>query len=150
MQAAGRAGRGEKPGRVVLQTYNPDHYAIVAAAKHDYEKFYQEEISQRRALGYPPFLGLLKITAQSPQENEAKAKILLTTEALQKALVKLPRTVVIGPFPAATYKVKNIYRMNLLIKTPCQTMGQVKKIIASAGIMEMKEIIIDADPYNVL
>ena len=68
VQAAGRAGRGNLPGEVVIQTYSPEHYSIVNAAKQDYESFYEEEISYRRLMGYPPAAGLMAIYASGADE----------------------------------------------------------------------------------
>ena len=65
-QAAGRAGRGDIPGNVVIQTYQPDHYSIQTAARQDYEAFFRQELAYRRLLGYPPAMGLLTIQMASP------------------------------------------------------------------------------------
>ena len=70
-QAAGRAGRAEKKGEVVIQTYSPDNYAVKAAAKQDYIDFYEEEIGYRRLCNYPPVGHILKILIEDPIEEEA-------------------------------------------------------------------------------
>ena len=150
MQAAGRAGRGEKPGKVVLQTYNPDHYAITSASKHDYEAFYKQEIIYRRELGYPPFFQLIKLTVQSEMESETISKSKTISEKLKKALPGLSETFIIGPFPAPMYKIKNIYSISIIIKTSHSEMPKVREAILLAGIFDMKEVVIDVDPLNVL
>lgn len=72
-QVAGRAGRGEKPGTVVIQTYCPDNYAIAAAAKLDYDLFVQQELQFRKQTGYPPFARLIRVLAEGNAEAEARA-----------------------------------------------------------------------------
>src|SRR5262249_34732615 len=72
-QVAGRAGRGLLGGRVVLQTYQPDHYAVIAASKHDFASFYEQEIAFRRDLGYPPFRRLARILFRD--ESEIRARV---------------------------------------------------------------------------
>ncbi len=81
-QAAGRAGRGGHPGRVIIQTYNPDHPAIAAAARHDYVSFATSEIAARRALGYPPFAHLMRVEFSDPDEGKARAAAGALAEAL--------------------------------------------------------------------
>lgn len=109
-QAAGRAGRGELEGEVVIQTYSPDNFAIVAAAKQDYKEFYEQEIGYRKMSGYPPIKNILMITFAS--EDEA---------ALEKAvsLIKPQRDnlMCIGPANATIYKLKDVYNKVLYIKS---------------------------------
>lgn len=109
-QAAGRAGRGELEGEVVIQTYSPDNFAIVAAAKQDYKGFYEQEIGYRKMSGYPPIKNILMITFAS--EDEA---------ALEKAvsLIKPQRDnlMCIGPANATIYKLKDVYNKVLYIKS---------------------------------
>lgn len=114
-QASGRAGRGELPGDVVIQTYAPDHFAVTAAAEQDYEAFYRQELLYRKMMGYPPAVGLLSIQLASGNE-----------EALTKAMNELRRGIlkefcfegltVIGPVNGSPYKVNDIYRKILYIK----------------------------------
>ncbi len=84
-QAAGRAGRGDRPGRVVIQTYNPDHPAVAAAARHDYLSFAQAELEARRTLGYPPFSHLVRVEFSDPDESRARE----ASSALARALGSL-------------------------------------------------------------
>ena len=113
--AAGRAGRGEAPGEVVIQTYQPDHYAIQAAKEQDYEGFYEQELAYRRLMCYPPVWNLLLIAVSSPQEAQADA----CSEALGTRLKERhPGLSVIGPAEAAIARVNDIYRRALYVKCP--------------------------------
>ena len=114
-QAAGRAGRDNLPGDVVIQSYNPEHYSIVCAANQDYKTFYGQEMSYRSVLRYPPACELLSI------QMACKSEALLATAMDQVAeWVKLDenqeKLQVIGPAQAPIYKVKDIYRKILYIK----------------------------------
>lgn len=105
-QAAGRAGRGGKPGETVLQTYQPEHYSIVCAARQDYESFYKQEISVRQMLQYPPVSNILGILVFSANEESAlKLAAVITEIASQYSTVT-----VLGPADAPVAKAKDIYR----------------------------------------
>lgn len=114
-QAAGRAGRGNKGGNVIIQTYNPEHYSIQAAAKQDYESFYQEEMAFRSLMKYPPACRLLTIQLSSKSEeelNQAAKRLAEWAEAEEK-----PENIQItGPVEASVYKVNDIYRKILYLK----------------------------------
>lgn len=110
-QAAGRAGRGEKAGEVVIQTYSPEHYSIVTAAKQDYHEFYQEEISYRTMLKYPPLWQMLVIFL-SGEDNE-QVKALAETMA---GMVRHMGLMVIGPSEAGFGKINDQYRRVIYIK----------------------------------
>ncbi len=118
-QAAGRAGRGEAAGNVVIQTYMPEHYSIQAAARQDYKEFYEKEMAYRRMLRYPPAMGLLVVQAASADEEEvirAGERIRLTAEQAGKdGAVQVPPEIT-GPLDASVYKVNDIYRKILYIK----------------------------------
>ncbi|SDD41365.1 primosomal protein N' [Sporomusa acidovorans] len=146
-QAAGRAGRGSKTGRVVMQTYNPEHYAIIAGAEHNYSKFYQNEIGFRQQLCYPPYTSLIKITVQSDNELTVHRQASqLAAELTQK--LSIADTAIIGPFPASVNKIKDIFRVNILIKT--QNLAAITKEIYSMNIVSRNNVIVDIDPVNVL
>ena len=105
-QAAGRAGRGRKPGDVVLQTYQPEHYSVLCAAKQDYENFYEQELSLRQMLQYPPVSNILGVLVLS--EKEEKAKKLAAEIA---GMMKLYEGVqVLGPTQAPLAKARDVYR----------------------------------------
>ena len=114
-QASGRAGRGELPGDVVIQTYAPDHFAITAAAEQDYGQFYRQEFLYRKMMGYPPAAGLLSIQLSSRKEEAAAAAM----EDLQKWIRRefcFEEISVIGPVNGSPYKVNDIYRKILYMK----------------------------------
>ena len=122
-QAAGRAGRGQLPGQVVIQTYSPDHYSVETAAAQDYESFYEEEIPYRQMLHYPPVYGMMTILFASKDEQAAE-RAARGAEALvdryidrwrQKGLAK-KEPEMIGPCDAPVSKISDIYRKMLYIK----------------------------------
>ena len=111
-QVAGRAGRGEKAGTVIIQTHCPDNYAIEAVVKNDYESFVQQELVHRKAAGYPPFCRLIRVFAEAFRESDAQ-------QVLQKAtapLRSLAGVEVLGPAPAVVAKVKDRWRWHMLAK----------------------------------
>jgi primosomal protein N' (replication factor Y) len=113
-QVSGRAGRGELPGRVVVQTYYPDHYAIVAASKHDYKSFVDRELKYRRWMHYPPFGVLANVLIQSPKLEEAVAWSGELGKWFQKAAPEGVR--VLGPCTAPIARIKGVYRFHMILK----------------------------------
>ncbi|SMC56022.1 primosomal protein N' [Sporomusa malonica] len=146
-QAAGRAGRGAKAGQVVMQTYNPEHYAVTAGAAHNYQAFYQEEIVFRRQLDYPPFSNLIKITVQAGDEITVHRNANLLAIELTQSLTKTD-SAIIGPFPASVNKIKDVFRVNILIKT--QGLSTVTRQLSALGMASRRDLIVDIDPVNVL
>ena len=112
-QAAGRAGRGEREGLAMIQTYRPEHYAVKAAAAQDYESFYREEIAYRRLMSYPPASHMLSVLAASEKEERA-------AEGIQTAakLIRLlfPELSLFGPSDAQIAKVNDVYKKVLYLK----------------------------------
>jgi primosomal protein N' (replication factor Y) len=117
-QVAGRAGRGLLGGRVVLQTYQPQHYAIVAASTHDFDGFYQQEITYRRELGYPPFRRLARVVFRDVSETRAMAEAERAAAYFRARLEQLHMTAteIIGPAPCFFTRVNNVYRWHLLLR----------------------------------
>ena len=115
-QAAGRAGRGEKAGEAIIQTYQPDHYSIRAAALQDYERFYEQEMEFRRLLHYPPVYRLMTVQFSSPHEEEAKGKAEEAAEILSRLVEGTETATVIGPSSPAVGKRKDIYYQMLYVK----------------------------------
>jgi len=119
-QVAGRAGRGLKQGRAIIQTYSPEHYAIQAAAKHDYRAFYTREISYRQELNNPPFSRLARLVFTHYneircQEEAEKMKRLLMNE---KDIRGIAGVSFIGPAPAFIHRLRNRFRWQLIVRTP--------------------------------
>ncbi len=116
-QAAGRAGRAGIPGEVVIQTYQPDHYAVEAASRQDYEAFYREEIARRRLLHYPPSGCMLEVLVSGREEQENTALAESLAEQIRRGFASSGADV-IGPAPHFRSKVQDVYRQVLLIKHP--------------------------------
>ncbi len=159
MQVAGRAGRGEKSGRVVLQTYNPHHYVIQAAATLDYGHFCEHELESRRALQYPPFTRMARLLVTGPNLDvtaQAAAELGRIGRAAKEALESqgIPLAI-LGPAPAPIQKLKKRYRYNLYVKAwkadDLQT--AVERILEKATrhtAMTSVQIAVDRDPVSSL
>lgn len=118
-QVAGRAGRADTPGKVVLQTYQPDHPAVRLAAKHDYESFFVEEIRDREEVGYPPFARLVSVRVHAGAEADARgATGTLAETARQHPAVREGAVQVLGPAPAPLLRLRGRYHYRLLLKSP--------------------------------
>jgi primosomal protein N' (replication factor Y) len=113
-QVAGRSGRGEDAGIVVIQTYNPDHYSITAAKNHDYEGFYRQEMVARKALRYPPFLNIGVFVLTGLKDAAVRA----AADALCRELAKTApeRCVILEPARPPLAKLKERYRWRFIIK----------------------------------
>ena len=117
-QAAGRAGRGDKKGMVVIQTYRPEHYAVCAAAAQSYETFYENETAYRKMMGYPPFGHILAILIQSTEEEEARIGQARIVRMLEKSQEKEEEPVMIlNPGSASISRIKDVYRYLLYLKS---------------------------------
>ena len=112
-QVSGRSGRSEKEGEVIIQTYNPDHFAITLASQNDYENFYKEEMQNRLVGKYPPYFYLCLVTIKS-KEYELLSKEVNKIKAILEN--KLPDKEIIGPSMAVPFKLNNFNRFNILIK----------------------------------
>lgn len=113
-QVAGRAGRGDKSGEVVIQTYNPDHYAIQLAKKQDYETFYRYEMSVRKQISYPPYYYTVGITLSLADELELTRKAYQVLAMLKEALS--PEAKLLGPTPKPIARTHNLYHYHIIIK----------------------------------
>ncbi|MDE6212398.1 MAG: primosomal protein N' [Lachnospiraceae bacterium] len=109
-QAAGRAGRGERPGEVVIQTYQPEHYSVVYAARQDYEGFYEEEIAYRELMGYPPVAHMLAVLIISTLQEEGEMLSHEMTELVKREMGSVKGLQLIGPAEAAIGKISDLYR----------------------------------------
>jgi primosomal protein N' (replication factor Y) len=129
-QVAGRAGRGLLGGRVVLQTYNPGHYAVVAAAAHDYTGFSAQEMAFRREQGYPPYRRLAKLVYEDTSRSRARAEAQALAESLRDTLAQwdLPTTDLIGPAPPFFARLRGRYRWQLLLRhaNPAQILRPIQ------------------------
>ncbi len=150
-QVAGRAGRGDIPGIVLIQTVNPEHYAIRCAAAQNYEMFYAKEIEFRRLMWYPPFGALANVVVRAGREEEA----LTRSGALGRLLQPPPEGVkVLGPAPAAVARLKNEYRFQMLLKTSSR--ARLSEILSELRRFAADErwpptsLLIDVDPMTLL
>jgi primosomal protein N' (replication factor Y) len=121
-QVAGRAGRGDQPGRVILQTYNPEHFSILAAKEQDFKAFFNQEIGFRQALGYPPYTRMIavRISGKDPQQTAAHAMALgencremLAVDGPFHGLIQ-----VMGPIEAPLSRIAKRHRWQILVKSP--------------------------------
>ena len=117
-QVAGRAGRGDAPGRVFVQTYNPDHYAIQAGANQDYLEMYDQEIESRRSLGYPPFNQLAHIVYRNSDGEACQRQATAIADELKRRVAAQGRTdiEVAGPAPGLPPRLRGRYRWRLLLR----------------------------------
>lgn len=113
-QVSGRAGRAEKAGEVVVQTFNPEHHAIVLAQQQDYETFFKKEMFMRHQSGYPPYFFTLKITCSHPEEASAAKRMFQISESIKQRLS--PQSILLGPVPSSVARIKNRYYYQLIIK----------------------------------
>lgn len=112
-QVAGRSGRSQKTGKVYIQTFNPDHYAISFVKEHDYLGFYREEMKIRRRLGYPPFYFLCYLKISGKEADYLFQEALKIKRSLER---NLGHTTILGPTTLAVFKVNNIYRYGIILK----------------------------------
>jgi len=152
-QVAGRAGRGKDTGEVIIQTYAPDHYAIKSSEKHDYEAFYKHEIESRRALGFPPFVDLIKITFRSRIEKKASDAAFLFAKSCRERSASSPGEeafVVVGPAPAPMARVRGYFRWNILLKGKNRSImtGYLRKTVESIPRAHGVYTAIDVDPMS--
>jgi len=112
-QVSGRCGRGEKTGEVIIQTFNPEHYAIDLVKKHDYISFFKEEMNIRRSLGYPPYYHLVTIKVISPVYELARDHSNKVASLLKESLSSC---IILGPSVSNVFKLNNTYRFGIIVK----------------------------------
>ncbi len=149
-QVAGRAGRGAIEGRVIVQTYWPDHPAIQAAAAHDPERFYADERADRQALGYPPYGRLCNVLVWGRDRRAVAQSAADVAESLSDGLPE--GWVVLGPSPAPLSKLKGVWRWHVLIKAPvgADVAGFVAPALARARRTKEVSLAADVDPVDLL
>ena len=151
-QAAGRAGRGTRPGQVIFQTYDVENEIIQLAAKQDYDGFAKIELEDRKEFFYPPFAQMLKLTIWDKSDGEGLAlaqRLVFYLQRLQlEGRLSADALQISGPFPALVYKVRDLYRFNVLIKA--KDLTGVKQAILGSEFKEQKNIYFDVDPVSVI
>jgi primosomal protein N' (replication factor Y) len=154
-QVAGRAGRDAAPGRVVIQTFAPSHYAIQPVLNHDYERFYTEELGHRKALGYPPFGRLIRVLITGPDEAETRSAALELSRLVSAIAVdgSKQELEVLGPAPAPLARLRGRYRYQLLVKGPPGPLlrGAAETLVKStAGLSAPLQASVDVNPVSML
>ena len=152
-QVAGRAGRGVLPGRVLIQTYYPEHYALRHAVKQDYEGFYNEEIRFRQHLNYPPFVVLASILVTAKDESVAAQNAGMIKAALDAANAD-KQCRIIGVAPASLSRLKSEYRMQILVKSASRrALRETLETglhIADENGADMRRVFTEIDPVNLM
>jgi len=150
-QAAGRAGRGDIPGRVFIQTFNPDHYAVRFAADQDYEGFYKKEIEFRKWLRWPPFAACASVLVRAQKQEEA---LRMATQLGQVLAMPSAGIRVLGPAEAPVLRVKSEYRYQILIKAAERRV--LRELLKQLRAFANKErwgataLVIDVDPISLM
>ncbi|MDZ4657156.1 MAG: primosomal protein N' [Bythopirellula sp.] len=151
-QVAGRTGRGEKGGRVLVQTLSPDHLAIRAAVRHDYEMFATEELGVRKQLHYPPYGSMIRLVVRGPAEETARAVAEQVAGELRAAAAALTGVRVMGPAVAAIAKLRDHYRFQIQLQA--ETMPPlhevVQRVTAKLKLPEKVFLAVDVDPWDML
>ncbi|HLG15090.1 MAG TPA: primosomal protein N' [Blastocatellia bacterium] len=152
-QVAGRAGRGERPGHVLIQTYHPQHYALECARKQDYDEFYRREIEFRRTMHYPPYSALINILVHDKDYDKAnKAAAELARELREASRDGVAR--VLGPAPAPIGRLKGEHRFQVLIKTQNRKRAREALDLAMDRVIAAKHnprsISVEVDPVSLM
>ena len=149
-QVSGRAGRGAKPGEVIVQTFNPEHHSIVLAQAQEYEAFYQQEMILRHQSGYPPFYFTVKITISHPAEQVVAKKSYQIAEQLKNGLS--PESRILGPTPSGIARIKNRYYYQIILKYKHEVHlhRMLREILETSQSEQRKNLYvsIDYEPLN--
>ena len=157
-QAVGRAGRGTLPGEAVIQTYQPEHYAVVHAASQSYEEFYEEEIIYREMMEYPPVSHMLAVQIFAKEEQNGK-QLAERLSAVVKSMMgqheaAVEKLQVIGPAPASIAKINDIFRFVFYVKHPkYDRLVQIKDVLEEKCAMMQtgaESVQFDFDPMNTM
>ena len=153
-QAAGRAGRGDSQGHVVIQTYSPEHYAVAFASQHDYKGFFETEKQLRAYMGYPPYSDLFQIVFTAKMEDAAKDGAESWYERIRSRMAREDQEMVFPPQQAYLGKIKDIYRYSMLIKCPQGRRAEYSRIVAAVREEDIEKkkkdytAIVDINPYS--
>jgi primosomal protein N' (replication factor Y) len=141
-QVSGRAGRGAKPGRVLLQTYSPEHPAVVHAVAQDFEAFAASELPYREAMGYPPFTHLTVIRSETETPEEGRRAL----EAVRARLAQVPRLRTLGPLEAPIPRMKDRYHWRLILRSPGRQ--DQSEALRAVNLPANGPLSLDRDPVN--
>ncbi len=157
-QVAGRAGRGETPGKVIMQTYNPEHFIIEASRHQDFIKFFRNEAPFRKALMYPPFTRMIQLKISG---NDLKKVKMLSSNIMKILKMKLERVEnqkymveILGPIESPIQKISSKFRWQILIKSPSSALiNKLVKSMMEDPALDIKSglrLIVDVDPYSLM
>jgi primosomal protein N' (replication factor Y) len=152
-QVAGRAGRGDKPGRVLIQTYYPEHYALQYAQDQNYAGFYEEELAFRQRFGFPPFVSLASVLVHHSNYEYAWQTAQLVRNCLQSANPE-KKVIILGPAPAPLARLKGEFRVQILLKSPNRK--RLREVLdrALAEVQDrhgdMRIVKVEIDPMNLM
>ena len=158
-QVAGRAGRGNQRGKVIIQTFNPDHYAVIAATAHDYPLFFEKETELRAQLGYPPFSHLACLRFNGNNNRKTAEVVKDIGQGIRGIVARWPKRgkeiQVLGPAEAPIVRLKGKYRWQILVKSRSVSLlqhllteieGHSQKLLQGTGV----QLIVDVDPYQMI
>ena len=151
-QVAGRAGRGDVEGEVVVQAFTPFHAAIQCARRHDFLDFYEQEIEFRSQLRYPPLSRVALLTLKGRNEEKVKLSADHVKQALEPRVAGWPGLILAGPAPAPLLRAKGFYRYQLMIRT--RQMSRLSRVLAllqaETALPEEVSLTVDIDPVNLM
>ena len=154
-QVAGRTGRGEQGGRVLVQTFSPEHEAIVAASQHDYVSFARQELETRKEYGYPPFSKMIRFVVRGPSETAVEQFADALGERVEDALEQAGVAArLLGPTEAPIAKLQGRYRWHMLVLVPTASGPAAREAVqtAAAGLKPPTDVmwVVDVDPLDML
>lgn len=157
VQVAGRSGRGNTPGKVVIQTYCPSHYAVLYAGRYDYEGFYAKELALRQELGSPPFSHLISVMTTSEDEGKVVQAVGQLSSRFRQIASQQgnPFLQVLGPSPLPVKRVKRVYRWHIILKVSNVIKGseiayRIASETAKAYARQGVKVAIDVDPQSMI
>lgn len=155
-QVAGRAGRGDRPGQVLMQTYRPEHDSMAFACGHDFSGFFQHEMARRQPVLYPPFSRLARLVVESPEAEQAEATSQRIGETLQRQIPPRSDVTILGPAEAPLARLNDRYRWHLLVKSAsskalhqCLTAG-LAEARRHKSFPRLTRVSVDIDPVSFL
>jgi len=151
-QVAGRAGRGDKPGNVIIQTYNPEHYSLQAAQQHDYMQFYHKEVQMRQLMEYPPFSHMVRILLS---DYSAENLLVYLQQMSRQIAEKYPQIEFLGPAEAPISMIRKRHRFHVILKgASLEVLREAaeygQKVMNLSRKSKTLRILIDVEPSNVL
>jgi len=148
-QVAGRAGRGDRPGRVIVQTYNPEHAAIVAVRTHDYEGFVRDELVSRAESGYPPFTRMIALRLDGPDERQARDAAATVAAEIGRAAGERVR--LRGPAEAPIARVRGRFRFQIWLASPERAaLAAAARASTRVKLPPGVRLVVDVDPQSTL